>query len=213
MATFQGNTFSGYESIAPYRSYLDLSMDDIDFSSNVRNPLMYSEKSSEKCGNEYTVIKDFQPRMDSSTYGFLRRLPNTQKFLNFVENYDLFRYMKDDFTLFIPVNPIAKDGSVGELSTILNTIRFTPLNALDILNFHKLNYIIEPVELFNRKLKLQSNLKNQYILTDDTSIGNGKSLQIVTDTSTDNPNKILQSIKTDNGYIYLIERPLIPYVY
>lgn len=197
MATFQGTTFSGYESISPYRSYLDLSMDDVEFTSNKRNPLFFSEISAEKCGNEYSRVDSFQVKPNTSSYGIIRNLSNVQNFKTFIDSYDLQHYMKDDFTLFIPID--------NNDSTIIDTLRYSPLNALDIFNYHKLNYVIEPVELFDRKIRLQTKLRNQYILTNGMSI--------ITETSKKNPNKILQSIKTDNGYIYLIEQPLIPYVY
>jgi hypothetical protein len=193
MSASQGATFTGYESISPYRSYLDLSFEDREFTSNTRNPLVYSEESSHH-GN-FATIPDFQYRADSSTYGIISRDMNLGKFREFIDKYELKFYMDGDFTLFVPV----------DTDTIYEKLQTTPLNALDIFNYHKLDYVILPVQLFDKKIRLQTKLRNQYILTSGTSI--------ISEQTDKYPNRILSSIKTDNGYIYVIERSLIPYVY
>lgn len=198
MSTFQGSTVSAYEAISPYRLYLDLSSDDKEFSSNIKNPLVYSEESTSLY--DYNPIKNFNPSPNTSTYGIIRQYQNTSIFKIFIDKFNLITQMNGDFTLFVPINQM--------MDIIDNKLKNTPLEALDIFNYHKLNYIIEPVQLINRIIRLQTKLRNQYI-----TVSNMKIISEAGGMKDNNPNKILQSIKTDNGYIYIIERPLIPYIY
>ena len=100
-------------------------------------------------------------------------------------------------TIFVPI-----DNQMKDLFKIIQTTALTPK---DIINFHMLDYILEPVELYNRNLRIQPLLNGQTFLTKGTSI--------INEHDDRTPNNILQSIKTPSGYIYLIERPLVPYVY
>jgi hypothetical protein len=86
-----------------------------------------------------------------------------------------------------------------------NALKNTVLEPSDILKYHSLDYILTPVELLDRKLRLQTKLRQQYFITDGPNI-----IDEFTNTT---PNKILTTIKTVNGYIYIIENPLIPYVF
>lgn len=192
MSSLQSSTFTGYESISPYRLYLDLSNDDREFTSGVQNPLVYSDGSY----TQYSKIPNFTPSSDTSTYGTIRLDSRIQEFRNFIDNYSLTYYMNDDFTLFVPIDL--------NMNTIYDKLKTSPLTALDIFNYHKLDYVLLPVQIFNRKINLQTKLRNQYILVDNTCI---------IDPQTNVRNRILASIKTDNGYIYIVEKPLIPYVY
>ena len=133
---------------------------------------------------------------DTSTYGMIRNDNRIQQFREFIDKYDLQYYMNGDFTLFVPVDKL--------MGIIDDKLQTTSLNALDIFNYHKLDYVLLPIQIFDRKIRLQTKLRNQYILVSNTSI--------ISETSDRNPNRILSSIKTDNGYIYIIEQPLIPYV-
>ena len=198
MSTFQGTTFTGYESISPYRLYLDLSMDDREFTSGVKNPLVYSEESTNISLYSTLSFMNSQPTNggDTSTYGMIRNDNRIQQFREFIDKYDLQYYMNGDFTLFVPVDKL--------MGIIDDKLQTTSLNALDIFNYHKLDYVLLPIQIFDRKIRLQTKLRNQYILVSNTSI--------ISETSDRNPNRILSSIKTDNGYIYIIEQPLIPYV-
>src|SRR5205807_2014305 len=100
-------------------------------------------------------------------------------------------------TLFVPIDSYAK-----ELFKLEQTTALTPK---DIINFHTLDYILEPVELYNRILRIQPLLLGQTFITKGTSI--------INEHDDRTPNAILQSIKTSSGYMYLMEKPLIPYVY
>ena len=57
---FQGGTFNGYESIAPYRLYLDLSWDDVEFQTLLLNPEFITETSNYQAPYQsYGVVGNF----------------------------------------------------------------------------------------------------------------------------------------------------------
>jgi len=199
MSSFHGSTLSGYEGISPYRLYLDVSMDDRDFVGGAKNPLVYSENS---IGMEnFNPVRVFKPQPETSTYGMMLGNTSTQLFCKFIETYNLQRQLSGDFTLFVPINNF--------MNIINDKLQSSRLEPLDIFNYHKLDYVLFPIQLFGKKIRLETKLRNQYILTNDMSIMDDN-------TGVDSgkiPNRILQSIKSDNGYIYIIEKPLIPYFY
>jgi hypothetical protein len=196
MSAFQGGTSSGYQSIAPYRLYLDLSGDDKDFVSNVQNPLIFTEELNTS-QQTYLSINSFQTNINSKTssYSLISQNPLTKLFSKFIDFYNLKSQMNDEFTLFVPIDSF--------MSTISYKIQTSPLNGLDIFNFHKLDYILTPVEIINLSTKLKTKYLDQTIFIRNMNIIINK----------ESPNRILKSIQTDNGYIYIIERPLIPYLY
>ncbi len=192
-------TFSAYESIAPYRLYLDLSLDDKEFNSGIINPLYYTENT-----NNNKIINNIN---DNTTYNIMSNNENLSEFKKFIDIYKFKNFLTGDFTLFIPINNFIND--------LFNTIKSTQIEPLNILKYHMIEYIITPMQMFNKKLKFQTKLRNNFFMVD----GDNNNLKIrKRDTGDMNNikyinNKILQSIKTDNGYIYIIEKPLIPYIY
>jgi len=202
MSTFQGGTSSGYEGIASYRSYLDLSMDDIEFSTGIPNPLYFSEESVHQSSHDYKTVD--VPAYGgyvkgNGNYELIKNNTNTSKFREFIDAYKLQSYIDSHraSTIFVPV-----DNKMRDIFVMVQTTALTPK---DILNFHTLDYILEPVELYNRNLRIQPLLIGQTFLTKGTSI--------INEHDDRNPNNILQSIKTGSGYMYLIEKPLVPYIY
>ena len=205
MSSIQG-TFSGYEGISSYRSYLDLSMDDKEFVTNIPNPLLFSENSVDR--NDFDKKTIDIPSYggyskssigNPSNYTIISLTPSLSLFKNFISYYNLEKYVYSHSccTIFVPI-----DNNMKEMFALEQKSLLTPK---DIINFHILDFILTPVQLYNRKLRLEPMLRGQTFLTDNTSI--------ITETSDKNPNNILKSIKTSSGYIYLIERPLIPYIY
>lgn len=201
MSSTQG-TLSGYEGIASYRSYLDLSMNDIEFSTGLPNPLYFSEESvhHSSYGNKTMNIPAYGGYVrERGNYNLIKNNVTTSKFREFVDVYNLQSYLDSHraSTIFVPVDTQMKD--------LFAIVQSTALTPKDIINFHMLDYILEPVELYNRKLRIQPLLLGQTFLTKGTSI--------INEHDDRSPNNIIQSIKTDSGYMYLIERPLVPYVY
>ena len=202
MSTFQGGYSSAYEGIASYRTYLDLSMDDIEFSTGIKNPLYFSEESVQtpQYGNKTVNPPAFGGFVrGNGNYNLIGSNINTSGFGEFIKIYKLQDYIDSHraSTIFVPINNNMKD-----LFRIVQTSSLTPK---DIVNFHTLDYILSPVELYNRNLRIQPLLSGQTFITKNTSI--------INEHDDRTPNNILQSIKTDSGYLYLIEKPLIPYIY
>lgn len=201
MTSFQG-TSSAYEGIASYRLYLDLSMNDVEFSTGIPNPLYFSEESSHMSSHDNKTLSlpaygAYVP--GNGNYNLIKTNPSTSKFREFVDVYKLQNYIDSHraSTIFVPVDSNMKD--------LFKIVQSTAITPKDIINFHMLDYILEPVELYNRNLRIQPMLLGQTFLTKGTSIINERDDR--------NPNNILQSIKTGSGYMYIIERPMAPYVY
>jgi uncharacterized surface protein with fasciclin (FAS1) repeats len=189
MSSFQGGISSSYHSIAPYRLYLDLSLDDKEFMSNIQNPLYVPLETQ----YESLIDKSSCPTILSVLYKDTRM----EQFKMFVETYNLQYLLEGDITLFVPSN--------NSIQLLKNIIEYTVADPADILRYHILSYILTPVELFERKLRLQTKLRNQYFITDGPNI--------INEFTENNPNKITDSIKTQNGYIYMVDKPLVPYIY
>lgn len=198
MTTFQGGTCTGYEAIAPYRTYLDLSYNDKEFMTDLYSAVHIENKEElKKNSNFYKTIDLFKMNKDFSTYNLLPKY-NLNLFKYFIDYFDFQDELKGEFTLFVPIDK--------NMDKLFDYINYTIIFPLDILKYHTLDWVLTPVELFKkRKLRLESKLRTEYFLTDGQSI--------ITEKSNKNPNRILQSIKTDNGYIYIIERPMLPYIY
>lgn len=207
MSTFQGGTSSGYEGIASYRLYLDLSMNDVEFASGIVNPLYFSEESVQKSQYGHKTmnppafgayVKEPTP-LKGGNYDLIKGNQHTSKFAEFVDFYKLRSYIDSHrvSTIFVPINT--------EMKSLFAAVQSTALTPKDMIDFHTLDYILEPVELYNRNLRIQPLLLGQTFLTKGTSI--------INEHDDRTPNHILQSIKMGSGYIYIIERPLMPYVY
>ena len=202
MSTFQGSTTSGYEGISSNRLYLDLSMNDIEFATGLRNPLYFTEESvhQSQYGNKTMNIPAYGGYVkEKGNYNLIKDNITLSKFKEFVDFYKLQSYLDSHraSTIFVPVDYNMRD--------LFQIVQSTALTPKDIINFHMLDYILEPVELYNRNLRIQPLLSGQTFLTKGTSIINERDDR--------SPNNIIQSIKTPSGYMYLIERPLLPYVY
>jgi hypothetical protein len=202
MSSFQGGTVSGYEGISSYRSYLDLSLDDVEFATGLPNPLYFSERAIDRrdYGRKTTRVPAYGSYVaERENYDLIKNNITTSRFRDFIDAYKMHSYIDShrQSTIFVPVDSKMKD--------LFSIVQSTALTPKDIVNFHMLDYILSPVELYDRNLRIQPLLTGQKFLTEGTSI--------INEHDDRNPNKILQSIKTKSGYMYLIERPLIPYIY
>lgn len=195
MSSFVGASSSAYESIAPYRLYLDLGTDDIEFVSGKRSAIALNEDNLHKPKPQETPIEDV---LTLATHDILTARKDVSNFNNFIKRFKLEKLLHHEFTIFIPINK--------SIQNLVDFVNSTVAEPSDILKYHMLDYVLIPVQLFNRKLKLETKLKGQYIVTDGPSIllpENGKLRR----------NKILESIETANGFIYIIDEPLLPYLY
>lgn len=196
MSSFQGSISSAYESISPYRLYLDLSMDDTEFMSN-KKPIVYFNEL--KPIPEHSVIKPFRVRPEYSTFSILSRMNETKDFIHFINYFRLNHLFSGDlhneFTIFVPINE-----SMVYIQEAMRTSYYEPI---DIAKYHVLPYTLLPEQIQGDNiLKLKTLVPNEYIHIRNKEIAIDN--QII---------KILKTIQSDNGFVYIIDKPLIPYYY
>jgi len=208
MSSFIGGTNSGYESISDYRLYLDLSLNDKEFNSNLYTPSYFTELTNNYSAypQTYDTLGNFSNPINT-IYNELSTTNN--EFINLID--DIFptlckKYLNNNvdiqITAFIPVN-------INNLQEIFKTGNYRIEN---ILKYHLIDYYIIPNQLFNKINKIYTKYDNQYITIGGTS----EELYILNPDNVNNKlykNKILKTTKVDNGIIYYIDRPLIPYLY
>jgi uncharacterized surface protein with fasciclin (FAS1) repeats len=208
MSSFIGATNNGYEAISDYRLYLDLSLNDKEFNSNLYTPTYFTELS-----NSYTTYPQTYPTLGNfsnpinTIYNELSTTNN--EFVKLIDGIfpnlckkHLNENVNNQITAFIPVN-------INNLTEVFKTGNYRIEN---ILKYHLVDYYILPVQLFNKINKIYTKYDNQYITIGGTS----EELYILNPDNINNKlykNKILKTTKVDNGIIYYIDRPLIPYLY
>ena len=69
MTSFIGASNSGYESISPYRLYLDLNTNDVEFNSGLISPLSFVDEKNQHY--DYEEINSFVPKPNRSTLGLI----------------------------------------------------------------------------------------------------------------------------------------------
>lgn len=197
MASCQPGSSSTYESIAPYRLYLDLSENDKEFTTGLRSAVSLDDQYMQ----ETSLIKTTDEEGLPSTYETIGLTPSITTFKKFIDRFKLSDKLHSAFTLFVPINTNS--------DILVNFLNRTYAEPLDVLNYHMLDYILTPVELFGRILKLKTKLTGQMIMTKNTNIIISNRDDPLAPTSI---NQIIQSIETKNGFIYVIQYPLLPYL-
>ena len=208
MSSFIGGTNNGYESISDYRLYLDLSYNDKEFNSDLYTPSYFTELS-----NNYTTYNKSYPTLGNfsnpkkTIYNELST--NNNLFINLIDGIFpnlckqyLNNSVNNQITAFIPVN----------IDNLENVFKNGNYRIENILKYHLIDYYILPVQLFNKINKIYTKFNNQYI----TIGGTNDELFILNPDNVNNKlykNKILKTTKLDNGIIYYIDKPLIPYLY
>jgi hypothetical protein len=112
-----------------------------------------------------------------------------------LENYFDTQY---DYTLFLPL----------DCSIFKKIIREQYFSPTDLLKYHMVNFPITPIEIMNRIVRVDTELKNHFVLLNSFSVLGYDTTSIKYDTT---PNNILKSIKTNNGFVYIIEKMMTPY--
>jgi hypothetical protein len=209
MTSMHASTFSNFQSLAPYRDNLDLSYDDEEFSSGVRNPLYVADISaqSQDYGDVQEVVlrqlpasvcdRDIAVRDNYSFYSLLKHDPNLSGFKAFIDHYDYSDYLNQQQTVFVPVNAMMRD--------LVKRIEQEQILPFDVLKFHVLNYVLVPDHIKDRTVRVQTALRDQHFLIKD--------MAVISEGYIKDVNKIIGYYQTDNGMAYILERPLFPYVY
>jgi hypothetical protein len=129
---------------------------------------------------QYTV----QKCVSNSTLDLLNRDPRLMAFRDFIVQNGYTDLLNGDYTLFAPVEFTATD-----------------LDPLYYFQYHKLDFPVFPEQLISRKGRLTTSYR-------DTIFHDGLNLYSNGDSNT--PVKVLQSMVTDNGIVYIVDRTLIP---
>ena len=201
MTSFQGGTNSGYLSIGSYRLNTQLYESEYEFMSGL--PSNFTIQNSIEFKPIYDITKGFSPSEKNDNISIMQSIPECSNFLKFIAKYNLIDVLtiQPDYTLFVPINNVEiLDNIVQKYGEIV-----IPQN---LLKFHMLNYTILPIQLLDQILRVQTSLRNQTITLKKTSImTHYDEVNLLED------NKILKYYKTDNGSLYLIDRPLIFDIY
>jgi|694.fasta_scaffold110430_3 uncharacterized surface protein with fasciclin (FAS1) repeats len=208
MSSFIGATNNGYESISDYRLYLDLNLNDKEFATNLYTPTYFTELNNNiSCYPQtYDTLGNFSNPINT-IYNELKTQNN--EFVNLIDSIfptlcskHLNTETCNQITAFIPLN----------INNLQNTFKNGNYRIENILKYHLVDYPILPVQLFNSINKIYTKYDNQYI----TVGGTQNELYILNRdiiNSSNYKNKILKTLKVDNGIIYFIDKPLIPYLY
>ena len=191
MASFQG-TNTGYESVSPYRIYENLFQPDREFPTNLVSPVADTDNN----GSDYVPPAPSTYHLPT-TLDVVQKHPKLVEFSKWLDFYHITHLLdqKDPYTLFAPLN-------VSYLNAYLPWMR-----PEDMLLYHMTDYIITPVQLFNSTYRIDMKLRSHFILT--------KNMKVVgLDTTSpyrDDFIPIVETMQTDNGFLYFIEIPLLPY--
>jgi hypothetical protein len=201
MTSFQGGTNSGYLSIGSYRLNTQLYENEYEFMSGL--PSNFTIQNSMEFKPIYDITKGFSPNEKKDNISIMQNIPECSNFLKFITKYNLIDNLmiQPDYTLFVPINNVEiLDNIVKKYGEIV-----IPQN---LLKFHMINYTILPIQMLDNILRVQTALRNQTITLKKTSImTHHDEINLLED------NKILKYYKTDNGSLYLINRPLVFDIY
>jgi len=201
MTSFQGGTNSGYLSIGSYRLNTQLYESEYEFMSGL--PSNFTIQNTMEYKPIYDVSKGFSPSEKNDNISIMQNIPECSNFLKFITKYNLIENLmiQPDYTLFVPIKNVEiLDNIVQKYGEIV-----IPQN---LLKFHTINSTILPIQLLDQILRVQTGLRNQTITLKKTSImTHYDEVNLLED------NKILKYYKTDNGSLYLIDRPLIFDIY
>ena len=201
MASFQGGTNSGYLSAAPYRLNTQLFEDEYEFMSGL--PSIFTIQNNYNTKPIFDINKGFTPKESNDNIAYLQKLPQCSNFLRFILKYNLqdMLMIQPEYTLFVPVNGVeVLDDIVQKYGEIVI--------PQDLLKYHMVNYTILPIQIIDQILRLETGLRNQTVTLKRSSI-----MTYYDEVNLLEDNKIRNYYRTDNGSLYLIDRPLVYDIY
>lgn len=201
MTSFQGGINSAYLSIGSYRLNTQLFEDEYEFMSGLPSTFTIQNNINKKY--IYDISNGFKPSSKNDNIFWMQKIPECNNFLKFIIKYNLLDMLtvQPEYTLFVPINNIEiLDNIVQKYSDIVS-----PEN---ILKYHIVNNTLLPIQLLNQIIRLETSLKNQNITLKNSSIMTyNDEINLFED------NKIQNYYRTDNGSLYLINRPLVFDIY
>jgi hypothetical protein len=152
----------------------------------------------------------------STPFTMLKQLPFLSSCLELVNivNYQNILNSYPNITFFAFENS-------NENSTIVNNFlssyKNNPYYIKEFLKFHTLKFDLHPSQLVNKKMRLTTLCKSNYIYADGTN--NVLTIYVKHDelNNFSYPNqyeliKVKSWIKLDYGWLYIIEKPILPYI-
>jgi uncharacterized surface protein with fasciclin (FAS1) repeats len=201
MTSFQGGTNSGYLSAAPYRLNTQLFEEEYEFMSGL--PSIFTIQNNMEKKPIYDTTKGFLPTEKNDNISVMEKIPECAPFLKFLSKYKLLDILmiQPDYTLFVPTKNVeVLDQIVQKYGEIVI--------PQDLLKYHMVNYTILPIQLLDQILRLETGLRNQTVTIKNTSI-----MTYYDEINLLEDNKIRNYYRTDNGSLYLIDRPLVYDIY
>jgi len=201
MTSFQGGTNSGYLSIGGYRLNTQLFENEYEYMTG--EPSIFTIQNYMEKKPIYDSVNGFKPIEKNDNISVMQSIPECRPFLNFISKYNLLDTLmiQPDYTLFVPVN------QVGVLDKVVENYGEIVIPQ-SLLKYHMVNYTILPIQLLDQIVRLETSLRNQTVTIKNTSI-----MSFHDEVNLLEDNKILKYIRTDNGSLYLINRPLVFDVY
>jgi len=198
MSSVSFGTDTSFESIAPFREYVSISNDEVEFMSGLKNPVYGHDQSyiyaeSDADTKDYRLINSTMSHMYKNKYELL-------KLISYFKLENLFP-IYGDYTVFLPL----------DLTNMKLEIKRAFFSPKEVLKYHILPFVILPEQLKHKKLKLRTSLEGHFIFTDNFSIIGQDTTTNITKKELINRIKIVDIIKTTNGMMYIIDRSLTPY--
>lgn len=201
MTSFQGGTNSGYASIASYRLNTQLFEDEYEYITG--EPSIFTIQNTIEKKPLYGFVNGFKPNMKNDNISIMENTPECKPFLDFIKKYNLVEMLRiqPEYTLFVPIENVdILDEIVKKYGEIA-----IPQN---LLKYHMIDRTILPIQIIDQIFRIKTLLSNQYITVKNSSVlTHYDELNLLED------NKITNYIKTDNGAIYFINRPLVFDIY
>lgn len=201
MTSFQGGTNSGYLSIGGYRLNTQLFEDEYEYMTG--DPSIFTIQNYMEKKPIYDSVNGFKPTEKNDNISVMQSIPECRPFLNFISKYNLLDTLmiQPDYTLFVPIDQVdVLDKVVENYGEIVI--------PQSLLKYHMVNYTILPIQLLDQIVRLETSLRNQTVTIKNTSI-----MSFHDEVNLLEDNKILKYIRTDNGSLYLINRPLVFDIY
>ena len=201
MTSFQGGTNSGYASIASYRLNTQLFENEYEYISG--EPSIFTIQDTLEKKPLYNLVNGFQPKIKNDNITIIENIPECKPFLEFVKKYNLVDMLRiqPDYTLFVPI------GSVNVLEEVVERYGEIAIPE-NLLRYHMIDRTILPIQIIDQIFRIKTLLRNQYVTMKNSSI-----MTYYDEVNLLEDNKITKYIKTDNGAIYFINRPLVFDIY
>lgn len=201
MTSFQGGTNSGYASIASYRLNTQLFENEYEYISG--EPSIFTIQDTIEKKPLYNLIKGFQPKIKNDNVTIMENTPECRPFLEFVKKYNLVDMLRiqPDYTLFVPID------SVNILEDVVEKYGEIVIPE-NLLRYHMIDRSILPIQIIDQIFRIKTLLRNQSVTMKNSSI-----MTYYDEVNLLEDNKITKYIKTDNGSIYFINRPLVFDIY